>query len=543
MRMVWGLQREVDELLAEKATTREGALAEPPSEPNAEPGAIPMQPGRGSPIVISRGHAPSPLPAPNDPSLRSCGVCPVCRQTVRGFQAHVRTGAAFVHSSCWAARPGSETPLPQPIDHPWPLAFPSLGGDDANTVGLLEVAISDSGREPVRQQRISASFYTQLVDDDVFLFNYNDNSAGNFLARGDISSNDLNIRAYCVLSSALQAEEYALRRREYRGLVVHRSGGVLARPLHKFFQLDQVPETACHLLDSKRIELVTRKLDGQMVYGIVVGGEVRFWTRSGPTEVGAEACQVVGSHPGDYFGLIRYLSAHQCTAIFEYIGKRSHKKAFEGHMPQVVLLAVRHHCNGGYWDYHHMENISRRFGIPLVERLLDLERLEDGDDITVSRIRSRVKLWHNCEGVVVRFTDGTWVKIKSDWWSRTGYSSQFSSKISARVAEEQLRLRERKRKLQHFSLRLAFYGLPFDMRHGDIAHLFPGCRQIQMVYGHSGRLRVALVAFSTVSERNEALWDPCHRDLDLETAYSSRARTCARHRVDTFYYVGCPQRG
>ena len=44
----------------------------------------------------------------------------------------------------------------------------------------------------------------------------------------------------------------------------------------------------------------------------------------------------------NYSGLILHCAAlHQCTPIFEYVGKRHHKKAFEGNMARVVLLALR----------------------------------------------------------------------------------------------------------------------------------------------------------------------------------------------------------
>jgi len=454
-------------------------------------------------------------------------------------------------------------------------------------VEYLRLAVSDSGREQVRQQRISAGFHVHLIDEGMHLFNYSDNSAGNFLSRpvrfSDVDEltrsevrefameHERRVRlrdrhsgrqfdtaailegvrvrlGYRHLDGIFEEMQYASKarmRREYRGLVVHSSGAIMARPLHKFFSVDQVPETEMRQLEHKQIELITRKLDGQMVYGVVVAGEVQFWTRSGPTEVGIEAYRVALADAADFLGLVIYASGQQCTAVFEYIGRRSLKKAFEGHMPRLVLLAVRHHNSGIYWGYTDMLNVARRFGVDVVERLPTLERAASGDDDIgpLSVVFGIVKGWHNCEGVVVRFTDQTWVKIKSDWWLKTGYSSQFSTRISAVVADERVKLRIKKEKLQHFSVRLAVTDLDFDTRPVEVMEWFPGCLQVQMVYGHSGRLRVAIVAFATESKRNEALWDPANSDLRLEPAYSHRARTCARHRVNTFNYVGRPLRG
>jgi hypothetical protein len=442
-----------------------------------------------------------------------------------------------MHSDCVAARPSISAPLHQPWDSLRFHGFPLLG--DASTLQSLRSAVSDSGREPVRQQRISAGFYAQLIDEDAYLFNYTDNSASNFLGRGDVvrRGHDLPV------GEVLRAEDKARFRREYRGLVVHRSGAVLARPMHKFFSIDQVHESHTYTVNDLEIESVTVKLDGQMVYGVTISNEVQFWTRSGPTEVGIEAYRVALCDAADYLGFVRFVSSQQCTAVFEFIGRRSLKKAFEGHHNRLVLLAVRHHSSGIYWRYAEMEHIARRFGVEVVERFPHLEQLGDGEGNSITEIKGQVKNWHNCEGVVIRFTNQSWVKVKSDWWQRTGYSSQFSVKIAAGVTSEQRKLQARKEKLQHFSLRLAVLGLRFDTRPVEVMDWFPGCKQVQMVYGHSGRLRLAIVVFSTQSERNEALWDPLNSALQLQPAYSSRTRTGARHRVDTFYHVACPPRG
>ena len=49
------------------------------------------------------------------------------------------------------------------------------------------------------------------------------------------------------------------------------------------------PETQLTELDYRGVEVVTRKLDGQTVCGVVVDGNVQLWTRAGPTAVGQEA--------------------------------------------------------------------------------------------------------------------------------------------------------------------------------------------------------------------------------------------------------------
>lgn len=345
-----------------------------------------------------------------------------------------------------------------------------------------------------------------------------------------------------IYRSDYRSERHALLRRECRGLVVHRSGGVLARPLHKFFLLDQIPETNAHQLELKDIACVTKKLDGQMVYGLLVGGAVEFWTRSGPTEVGSEARRVALSSSADYLGFVELICSWECTPVFEYVGKRSHKKAFEGNFSRLILLAVRFSNGGAYWEHHAMQDAAGRFGVPVVQRLPYLEH------VGIYDILARVRMWHNSEGVVVQFSDHTWVMLGEDQVGlvaedRVQQRLYFTSRGASQVQEEQARLRARKDRLQHHSLRLVVVDPNFDTRPTEIKEWFPGCKQVQMVYGHSGRLRLAVVGFSTKARRDEALHEPENSHLRLQPAYSHRTRTCARHRVDTFCYVGDPSRG
>ena len=53
----------------------------------------------------------------------------------------------------------------------------------------------------------------------------------------------------------------------------------------------------------------------------------------------------------DYVGFVKYAAMHEGTPVFEYIGRRSDKKEYEGGMHRVVLVVVRFHgsASGGCW--------------------------------------------------------------------------------------------------------------------------------------------------------------------------------------------------
>ena len=390
-------------------------------------------------------------------------------------------------------------------------------GDSGQNLEAVREAIADAEVEQHVQQQISASFQVELVAEEVYVCNYRDSRSRNF-AGGDSSSSRLK----------------AAMRRECRGLVLHSSGKVLARPLHKYFcwnqqGYDEWVQPGPQEVDSRRVESVTRKLDGQMVFGLVLGGVVQYWTRAGPTQVGVEAFRVAADSAGDYWGFVLLLSRMQATPVFELVGRQSRKKAFEGNMPRLVLLAVRAVATGEYWDWDRMNELAERFGVAVVERLRELERLK------FREIVQEVEGWHHCEGVVVRFElDSLWVKVKSKWWQQTGYCREVTTGSKARARAERAKLAVKKQQLQHHSLRLAVTNYRYNSNARDFYSRLPGWRRLEMVYDHGGSFRVAIATFSSKAERDAALVDPDNFDLGLEQAYSCRTRTNARVRVNTF---------
>jgi hypothetical protein len=71
-----------------------------------------------------------------------------------------------------------------------------------------------------RTRRIAIAFKIAPVTQDIFICNYTDSSALNFCTSQRDRTDD---------------QWKAALRRECRGLVVHRTGAVLVRPLHSFF--------------------------------------------------------------------------------------------------------------------------------------------------------------------------------------------------------------------------------------------------------------------------------------------------------------------
>jgi hypothetical protein len=377
----------------------------------------------------------------------------------------------------------------------------------------LQHAIAFPDVRSNRTRRIQDAFKVVPVGTDALQFNYTDSFALNFTA-------DRRNRPSALRQAAL--------RRECRGLVVHRDGAVLVRPFHRFFSIGQTIATQIGRLAGTRSGVVTRKLDGQMVCGVVVGGMVQLWSRAGPTKTGVEAFRVTIAAQADYSGFVKFASEQQSTPIFEYVGKRSHKKAYEGGFHRIILLAVRFHSSGEYWLDEEMRSVAAGFGVPVVQRLHHLEGLE------IQELQKEVAGWQNCEGVVTRLLDGSWLKVKSDWWKKSGYSSSFTARIANRVEQVKRGVSDNISRGQHHLVRVAVKGLAQDIRVPEVVALFPACCKVEVVYKHNGRLSLVVVTFRTVAQRNATLkaYNGNER-VQVQPAYSCRTRDSDRARVCT----------
>jgi hypothetical protein len=105
-----------------------------------------------------------------------------------------------------------------------------------------------------------------------------------------------------------------------------------------------------------------------------------------------------------------------------------------------------------------MRSVAAGFGVSVAQRLQHLEGLEIQD------LQKEVSSWHNCEGVVTRLLDGSWLKIKSDWWEKTGYSSAFTGRIADRIQQVKQGVQRNISRGQHHLVRVAVKGLAHNVR-------------------------------------------------------------------------------
>ena len=74
-------------------------------------------------------------------------------------------------------------------------------------------------------------------------------------------------------------------RRECRGLIFYPDGRIMSRPFHKFFNVDERPETQATALNMGVQHVVLNKLDGSFIRPVLINGGIRLGTKMGVTGV------------------------------------------------------------------------------------------------------------------------------------------------------------------------------------------------------------------------------------------------------------------
>jgi RNA ligase len=191
-----------------------------------------------------------------------------------------------------------------------------------------------------------------------------------------------------------------IRRAELRGIKFHPDGAIMARPFHKFFNVGEREHTQPHLLDFTAAHMIMDKLDGSMIHPAQLrDGSVRFMTRMGITDTALLAERHAST---ELLAALAAFLADDITPIFEFTAP-DNRIVVKYEESALTLLALRHTISGAYLDRAEVEAAARALNVGAV-------RLWDPHDDLIETVRAL----KGAEGVVVRFADGLWVKIKGE---------------------------------------------------------------------------------------------------------------------------------
>ena len=166
----------------------------------------------------------------------------------------------------------------------------------------------------------------------------------------------------------LIAQRNAIRR-ECRGLLFHKDGSIMARRLHKFFNINERDETQFSKINFSQPHVILEKLDGSMITPVFTDAGIRWGTKMGITDVSMGAEEFVAAHP-QYDTFARWcIDEAGVTPIFEWCSRKQ-RIVVDYPIDRLVLIAARDIRKGSYVNYDWLQAYGKKYSIRLKTILL-----------------------------------------------------------------------------------------------------------------------------------------------------------------------------
>lgn len=224
------------------------------------------------------------------------------------------------------------------------------------------------------------------------------------------------------LSSAKSAKErfYLKLRRECRGLVFSKTTKqVISRRFHKFFNVNEMDETNESVINLNQPYILLEKLDGSMIAPFFSNNQIRFGTKSGITDTAIAAEKYIQSINSkiDYIQFSQEWISKGFTPIFEWCSS-SNPIVLRYDQDQLNLITLRNMRTGHYIPHSEMVVIAKEWGIPVVRSWSWKELGFDAepDNSNFHAFYEQIQSTKGVEGFVMRFDDGSMLKIKTHWY-------------------------------------------------------------------------------------------------------------------------------
>lgn len=141
-------------------------------------------------------------------------------------------------------------------------------------------------------------------------------------------------------------------RLEGRGIkFCSKTGNILARPFHKFFNLGERPDTQFETLPWHLPFVVQEKYDGSMIHPAIVDDRLVLMTRKGITDTSIQAMQECMTPQLEESMRQELALGH--TPMYEYVSPNN-RIVIEYTKPALRFLAMRKTVTGAYSSYTHM---------------------------------------------------------------------------------------------------------------------------------------------------------------------------------------------
>jgi predicted kinase len=219
--------------------------------------------------------------------------------------------------------------------------------------------------------------------------------------------------------------------RECRGLIISSSTGkVLARRFHKFFNVDERPESSLNCINLNGASIL-EKIDGSLVTPILIDDHDDnddiddnndnepnlIWATRKVKDPDVEK-YISLSENEHYNKLAIYYIKLGYTPIFEWCHPKKTVGVLTYDNYMLVLLAVRHNITGKYLSYGEIRNIIDN-NFPNVQLVNSINTSNWLD------LNAIVNKSHNREGVVICLPNGLRYKLKCQWYINVAKSIKY----------------------------------------------------------------------------------------------------------------------
>lgn len=222
--------------------------------------------------------------------------------------------------------------------------------------------------------------------------------------------NGCTVACYMIAGKETWDDDWLGHVRECRGITFY-NGEIVGRPLHKFFNVGERPETMREAIDWTKVTRVMSKIDGSLIHTVAIPEDDHIFTvkskKSFVSDVAIAAKAFIRARP-NYLGFCEELTkrgSEGYTAIFEYTSPAS--RIVLDYPEALTLLHIRANNGGRYWPYDQLKQFAEAWRVPLVDSF--------GNDIC-DDLLDTVEASEGIEGYVVQFENGDMVKLKTRWY-------------------------------------------------------------------------------------------------------------------------------
>jgi RNA ligase len=201
----------------------------------------------------------------------------------------------------------------------------------------------------------------------------------------------------------------AALRRELRGILFFPNGMIMARRLHKFFNVGERDETQPHLIDLSQPHVILEKLDGSMITPVETADGFTWGTKMGPTDVAGPVAEWVQSHL-NYLAFAQTQMQLGFTPIFEWCSRKQ-RIVVDYPEDRLVLIAIRNTVTGEYVSLDTMQDLAEDYEI-------DIVKTYPGTAASLEHLMTETRDAVGIEGWIIRFDDGHMLKLKAEEYLR-----------------------------------------------------------------------------------------------------------------------------